>query len=301
MQKFNIDKIKTIKELDNFQKNINEEIANRRKFIENCCTADMLSKKSFGYIKESFESLSPMLFQSDEGKRILRKYMNTIKENHNLSSMYSLHENIRKANKDTDVDFFINQLTNTQWNINQKTLSEDTLTLGRILAEGYMLLGEKAKLSLPNENDTLSEAVNYLVKNKMRKNNIAEYSNVVKVIKENVIKQDNTLKINEDKNIDEITLSLLKEFNTKYSNELSQEEIIALQEISNSQNRESVFEDYKRKCSNKIAESKMKFSDNPMALERINNVIEQVNNKTYSLDTLGQDICGFIELSKIFE
>ena len=50
-------------------------------------------------------------------------------------------------------------------------------------------------------------------------------------------------------------------------------------------------------------ESKKDFEEkgDKSSSERMTAILEQVSNKTYSLENLGNDICGFIELKNIFE
>ena len=106
-----IDKInsfKTIEEVENYRAEINESCDKRAEFIELCSKANELSEKPFGYIKESFESLSPELFKSSVGKSILNRYSKMIRENKNLHALHTIYENIRKANKESDIDFFVN-------------------------------------------------------------------------------------------------------------------------------------------------------------------------------------------------
>ena len=62
-----INTFKTIKEVEAYRQEINEMCDKRTAFITLCEEANSLSEKKFGYIKESFESISPMLFKTNEG------------------------------------------------------------------------------------------------------------------------------------------------------------------------------------------------------------------------------------------
>ena len=97
--------------------------------------------------------------------------------------------------------------------------------------------------------------------------------------------------------------NLIREFNLKYSDKLTIEESNALKEISNSENRESVFNKYKEVCATKITEAKKNFEakGDKASSDRLGVVLEQISSKSYVVDTIGTDICGFIELSNIFE
>lgn len=303
MRTININDFKTIEELENYRKEINEACDKRADFITLCEKADKLSHKPFGYIKDCFEAIAPELFESKEGKKIMSNYSKTIRENKNLSALHNLYENIRKSGKDMDIDFFANNIANTNWNVDKKTLSEDTLKVGRILAEGYLHLGKSAEDLFPSENTVLESAVSYIAENKKTNKNIAEYSNAIKVIKENISSKESEENVFESTDLDALAKNLLQEFNKKYSSELTKEEANALREVSSSENKEDVFNKYKNACQNKLSESKKDFEEkgDKSSSERMTAILEQVSNKTYSLENLGNDICGFIELKSIFE
>ena len=297
-----INTLKTIAEVEEYRRMMNEECDKRAEFISACIKANELSNKPFRYIKESFEAISPELFKTKEGKRIMNKYTNTIKSDKNLSALHSLCENIRKAGSDSDIDFFVNGIASENWGVDKKTVNESCKKLGLVLAEGYILVSSKSNVVLPEENNRLSSAIYYIAENKKSTKNIAEYSNAVKAIRESVESNKTTNKLSEGKSIDEIATSLMDEFNKKYSSQLTNGEIDALKELSENSDREKVFEKYKEACTTKLSEAKKGFENegNDAAIEKISSIMEQISNKTYSVDTVGNDVCGMIKLTNIF-
>lgn len=295
-----INSLKTIAEVEEYRKKINEACDKRSNLIAIYTKANDLSKKDFGTIKESFEAISPELFKTKEGKAVMNKYAKTIKENKNLSALHSIYENIRKANSESDIDFFINSLASENWNVNKKTVDEDCKKLGRILAEGYILIEGNAVL--PSSNTELANAVEFVTENKMTGKNIAEYSKAVKIIRENVEKNEIVENRFKSKDIESLAEQMVEDFNKKYSSTLNEGEIDALKEISNSENREETFEKYKKACMDRLSEAKQNFMDenNSAATEKIESIMEQVSEKKFSVDTVGNDICGMIKLSNIF-
>ena len=298
-----VDKINTfntITEVEEYRKKMNEACDNRANLISVCTKADELSKKDFGTIKESFEAIAPALFNSNEGRAIMNKYTATIKGNKNLSSLHTLYENIRKANPKGDVDFFVNNLASEDWGVDKKTVAEDCKKLGRVLAEGYIYV--KGNAILPKTDDTLAGAVKFISENKKSTKNIAEYSDAIKVIRDRVVNGEERNNVFESRDIDELAKELVEDFNKKYSSELNESEISALKEVSCSNDRESVFNKYKDICINKLSEAKETFDNdkNAAASEKISAIIEQVSNKKYSVESVGNDVCGMIELSNIF-
>lgn len=298
-----VNTLNTIQEVESYRNMINEMCDNRHKFIVLCEEAKELSTKSFGFIKESFEALSPILFKSSEGKKLMNKYTKMIKENKNLSSLHTINENIRKAGSETDIDFFVNSLMVVEWGVNPSTLKEDTKKLGRVLSEAYLLVGEEAKGLIPNENVSLSNAVNFIAESKKGSKNISEYSDAARIIKEHIKSKDAKKNVFESVDLDALAKRLVEDFNVKYSDKLTIEEANALREISSSQDRESVFNKYKEVCKSKITEAKKNFESNgdKASSDRLGVVLEQIASKSYVLDTVGADICSLIELSNIFE
>ena len=300
-----INSFKTIKEVEDYRKQINEDCDNRISFINLVKKANDLSNGTFGYIKECFESISPELFLSKDGKAILNKYTTLVKGNKNLSTMHSVCEAIRKAGKTTDTSFLINKIVESNHsNIDKSKLKEDIKSLGMILAEGYLYIGEKANELLPSENKKLNAAIEYVTENKSSLKNIAEYTTALEIIKENIENKESQVShVFEQKDLNVLTSELIKEFNTKYSDLLDDEEFKALKEIASSKDREGVFNKYKESCVESITNAKNLFDKNgdENSSKRLSSVLEQVSNKKYSLDTIGEDICNLIELSKIFD
>lgn len=298
-----VNTLNTIQEVESYRNMINEMCDNRHKFIVLCEEAKELSTKSFGFIKESFEALSPILFKSSEGKKLMNKYTKMIKENKNLSSLHTINENIRKAGSETDIDFFVNSLMVVEWGVNQSTLKEDTKKLGRVLSEAYLLVGEEAKSLIPNENVSLSNAINFIAESKKGTKNISEYSDAARIIKEHIKSKDAKKNVFESVDLDTLAKKLVEDFNVKYGDKLTIEEANALKEISSSEDRESVFNKYKEVCKSKITEAKKNFESkgDKASSDRLGVVLEQIASKSYVLDTVGADICSLIELSNIFE
>ena len=298
-----VNTLNTIQEVESYRNMINEMCDKRHKFIVLCEEAKELSTKSFGFIKESFEALSPILFKSSEGKKLMNKYTKMIKENKNLSSLHTINENIRKAGSETDIDFFVNSLMVVEWGVNPSTLKEDTKKLGRVLSEAYLLVGEEAKGLIPNENVSLSNAVNFIAESKKGIKNISEYSDAARIIKEHIKSKDAKKNVFESVDLDTLAKKLVEDFNVKYGDKLTIEEANALREISSSEDRESVFNKYKEVCKSKITEAKKNFESkgDKASSDRLGVVLEQIASKSYVLDTVGADICSLIELSNIFE
>ena len=303
MQNKDILSIKTLDELYNYKKKVNEDFDKREKFIKDCMKLNELSNDSFYAIKESFEYIAPKLFKTKEGQNILRKYQQTVSNSSNLSSLYSLYESIRKANKNTDIEFFVNSICNENWIVDKKETQNDLEKLGKILSEGCLMVGEIPEMK--KENKQLVASIKFLVENKKNKKNIAEYSDAVKILKEHILKQEGSLNINESvNNIDNYVETLISNFNSKYSSEdLSSSEMKMIGTILASSKQDELFEEHKNKCISKLNEVKTSFDSNgdKESANKITNIIEQINQKTYNKKNICEDILSFNKLSQIFD
>ena len=297
-----INKIKTIAELEEFRTKINEECDARKQVLTVVSKAMDISKQDFGYLKESFENIAPSLWMSSNGKETIKKYKNTIKENKELLKLHNLYENIRKANKNSDIDFFVNSVVSKDWDINISKLDEGLKKLGAVVAEGYTKVFDKADALLPKKDGKLYSAVKYITENKKSEKNIYEYSEAVKVLREKIESNEEKKSLFESK-ADEKLADSVRLFNEKYENELDEKEKAIVKEMAESNDSKSVFDKYKKLCEDKIKLSKDKFDSegDSKSSKKVSTILEQVSKKEYSKETVYEDVCKLIELSEVFE
>ena len=297
-----INKIKTIAELEEFRTKINEECDARKQVLTVVDKAMDISKQDFGYLKETFENIAPSLWMSSNGKETIKKYKNTIKENKELLKLHNLYENIRKANKNSDIDFFVNSVVSKDWDINISKLDEGLKKLGAVVAEGYTKVFDKADALLPKKDGKLYSAVKYITENKKSEKNIYEYSEAVKVLREKIESNEEKKSLFESK-ADEKLADSVRLFNEKYENELDEKEKTIVKEMAESNDSKSVFDKYKKLCEDKIKLSKDRFDSEGdiESSKKVSTILEQVSKKEYSKESVFEDICKLIELSEVFE
>lgn len=296
---FDLDNIKefnTIDEVESYRKAINEACDNRRDYIKSCLRAMELSGKSFGFLKECFESMSDKLYKSKAGKKLIGQYVSTIKNDKNLSNLYSIYENIRKMNSDSDVDYFINSI-NEVFPIS--SISEEAKKkLGNIVCEAYVMLGESAENAIPTEKKNLDSAIEFIAENKKSISNLADYSQAVKIIRESINGNriiQNSFRQNE---CIENAMKLVSDFNRKYNKDLTNEEFATIQKIVENTDKESLFQEYKGKCLNRLSEAKSKCRVDEV--DQMNQIISKVSDKQYCNETINSDICNLIEITNLF-
>ena len=298
-----INNMKTIEEIDAYQNELNEKFDTRRRVLNLIAEAKELGGKSFGYLKESFENLSSKLFRTDEGKAVMRKYTNVIKENKSLSSLHKLYENIRKAHSGIDFDYFVGTICETNWNVKAKELTEGMEKLAGVVAEGYIVVGEGAGKYLGTENDRLDSAIEFIAENKVGQKNIVKYSEAVKVIREAVEKNGNIAdSFKKETDLDKTIEDLVSKYSKDEYTDEEEKDMLANQ-IARSGDEEAVFIKKKTECVDSLDEAIKKYSDgnHDEELSTLKKIHEQVSAKSYNPETIGPDICNFVEMTKLFD
>ena len=298
-----INNMKSLDELDAYQNELNEMFDTRRRVLNLVSEAREMGGKSFGYLKESFENMSPKLFKSNEGKAVMNKYAKAIKENKSLSSLHKLYENIRKAHSGIDVDYFVGTLCETNWNVKGKELKEGMEKLAGIVAEGYIVVGEGAGKYLGTENVRLDGAIEFIAENKVGQKNIVKYSEAVKVIREAVEKNGNIAdSFKKETDLDKTIEDLVSKYSKDEYTDEEEKDMLANQ-IARSGDEETVFIKKKTECVDSLDDAIKKYSDgnHEEELSTLKKIHEQVSAKSYNPETIGPDICNFVEMSKLFE
>ena len=298
-----INNMKTIEELDAYQNELNEKFDTRRRVLNLIAEAKELGGKSFGYLKESFENLSSKLFRTDEGKAVMRKYTNVIKENKSLSSLHKIYENIRKAHSGIDFDYFVGTICETNWNVKAKELTEGMEKLAGVVAEGYIVVGEGAGKYLGTENDRLDGAIEFIAENRAGQKNIVKYSEAVKVIREAVEKNGNIAdSFKKETDLDKTIEDLVSKYSKDEYTDEEEKDMLANQ-IARSGDEEAVFIKKKTECVDSLDEAIKKYNDgnHDEELSTLKKIHEQVSAKSYNPETIGPDICNFVEMTKLFD
>lgn len=285
----NIDKLMTVESVEEYRKKLNEACDGRVAYLQKINKAAKLAGEGFGCIKENMENISHLLFSTKEGGAILGRYQSTIKGSSALSSMHTLYEGIRKANSASDVTFFINEIASQDWGVKKDELKEGLEKLGEVLGSAYIMLGTEADEFITEGNKKLDEAIEYIATTPKTKKNIAEYSNAVKVIREQV---ENTNTVNESHEYNR----LVREFNEKYEGKLTKEEMDLVNEVRTGKNFEEIFNSYKEKITNALSENK----DN-IPMDKVQSLNEQLSEKKFSEDTFCEDIMNLSEIYRILE
>lgn len=297
-----IAKVDNIDTLNLIKENFDRDYEKRKSYLETVDFAKSMSNKSFGFIKETFENMSSELFKSKDGRGILNMYISCIKENDDLKKMHLLHECVRKADKNIDVNTYLNEAKSMIGTVNRKSYSQATRLLGSVLGEACKKLGKEkseAIMESMNFNEKVDSAIEYVGTHDKTPKNLYQFSesyNSIKgVLQERENKTSEMVSLRSDSDLERS----INEFNEKYGNELDESTQKLVKELSESTDKETVFERYKADCINKVNEKKKLFENqgDKTTSERLEIVVEKLNGKKFNPETINSDVFNFIELT----
>ena len=278
----------TLEELETLKTDFLNECEKREKRIN---VSNLLSEISnFGCAKAMFESMIPSLMSKKEGKKLIKNYVQTIKENKSLKTIYSYYEGLNE-NKTPDT---------------KKTYIVEALTLGKpihyneyvngvgkiidLISESFKILGDDFVLknvSIDNSSKLIGESLVYLSTTKKTVKNLNEYFSHIDNVCDNVIKESK-----ESINLDKTLEDLVSEMHNKESK--------SIDNIFNTDNKKETFNEEKNKCLNMLS-TQIKENSDKEVVARLVEMETKLNNKNYNYDTFTKDMLYMNELQEVLK
>lgn len=294
MTQFDLNKIENLTRL---QAEINNVIESHIKQKEKESLLETIKTLPFSKLKNLFESVSDKLMDSKDGKKILKKYIRTIKESKSLKGLYSLHEAINKTNEVKDSSLFLNEALNI--------VSYDNINYGNDLKKLADVVNEAltfADSSVESINECIntvsevSSSIDYLYTNKKSLNNLNEYvenyTNVSKFINENkYVKNGGEETIDVNTFITEAN-ELTKTLDSEWCKKLF--ENIFLSNISGGSN-EDLFNNYKTSCLSLI-DKNLNECEDIQTRSTFENMKNHLEKKSFIKENFATDIMNLAEL-----
>ena len=258
---------------------------------------DSLSDLSLGGIKNVFEGVTDKLYDTKNGKKLIAKYVKSVRENKSLSDAYATYEIVYGSPNVTNPQLFLNEAISMSSKISKKEYAEGKKKVAEIVKECVNLVGGDAEYihECGHKNDRINESVEYLMLNKKNFSNLPTYVNKFDIVCE-ALKNGMKNAVEEQEKPKE----LVKKLNEEISG-LSDWETEAIKEISLALLSESdlsaVFDAYKNNCIEKLDEA----IESATLKEEISNfesMKNQLSEKEYKKETVYEDIFTLAELSK---
>lgn len=279
-----------------FNRLVNEQIETHKynDVLENINTLGL------GKIRNLYESISDTMLESDNGVKVMRKYVKTIKENKDLKKVFSFYNFIDNLDVDSDSRWtYITEGLKYLDGIDKRNYKKGVKELGNIVSEGVKIsnISRSVIEDCINNTNNVYESVDFLVLEKPTLKNINE-----QVIAKNSILNFLDSKIvvlKESYDSDKTNKELISEINDEISeiNESWMKELIEDITLNNLANKDNkiLFENYKNDCL-MIIENIINNNDEIEDKSKMFSLKEKLGVKEYNADSFNNDIINLAEL-----
>ena len=249
--------------------------------------------RNFGIIYNVFEQNIENLWNTKEGKKIVKECYNLIKSNKVLNEQFKIYDMFEKAQNVENVKDFVNEASNIIKKFDKKLVMENNEKLIKFIRNKKL----DEYVDIPEETENLYEAIEYLVLHKKTYDNVNDFVKAQNVITEHIIK-------NQKNNIVENKLTSvefedkIEEAEKEINENINQEEKTLLDRFltTKNQNKKEVFENYKRKTLRKIREMIENSEDSDKS--QWNKIYENVSSKNFS-ENMSENITNCAEMMEI--
>lgn len=285
------------KDLLRLKESLNTIIENKINAASTKACCERVSSLSFGELKNIFESICDKLYETENGKRLIAKYVKTIRENKNIRTEYSIYEALRKPSYITNPSTYVYEAIKISEGINGKALKEESDKIRQIVKQciSEAALVEKDFDRIIEENKIFNDSFNTIINTKKNAHNLASIVNCFESIKEHVSSTAPKEPILETKEsvkdlVKKLTESLSSE--NYWENKVTKDIVLGL--LGNN-NKSEIFETYKSSCITKI-DSILKNDNTLENKSQLSNMKTQLEGKEYCEDTLMEDLLKLAEL-----
>ena len=258
-----------------------------------------LSDLTLGGIINVFEGITDKLYEAKGGKKLIAKYVKTIRESKALSNAYSTYEIIYKAPNVTNSQLFLSEAISMSKCADKKAYNEAKAKLASVVSECVKLVGTSSEDISANahKNDTINEAVEYLLLNEKKHSNLSEYVNKFDFVKTALEEGMRPLSENkENLTGKELIENLNEEFSGLKDYEKETLKDITLALLSES-DFSQLFESYKNKCVEKLDEY-IENTDSFETRSHFEQMKSQLLGKEFKQESIYEDLFTLAELSK---
>lgn len=281
-----------------FQSVLNETFEKKIYESERNNILNGIGKRNIHSIANLFEGISDKLFASDQGKKLIRKYVKAINENSDIKKAYQFR-NAMMNPATNDVDTYLNEAISIS-SINKKSYDEGREKLGQILREMVDLADiENVKiLLLLSENEDLGNAEEYIISNKKNFKNLSEYVFNRAIVREFV--ETNRKPVNDGAEEQRTSAELIGELNEALKSLEGWQRDAMVRVTENRLARigeDKLFEEFKNECL-KTMEEKIEESDDTGEISKLTVMKSQLSERKYDKNNFMNDIMNLAELKQ---
>ena len=249
--------------------------------------------RNFGIIYNVFEQNIENLWDTKEGKKIVKECYNLIKSNKVLNEQFKIYDMFEKAQNVDDVKDFVNEASNIIKTFDKNIVKENNEKLIKFIRDKKL----DEYVDIPEETENLYEAIEYIVLNKKTYNNVNDFVKAQNVITEHISKNQKN-HIVENKLTSTEFENKIEEVENEINEKINQDEKTLLDSFltTKKRNKKEVFENYKRKTLRKIKEMIESSEDSDKV--QWNEIYENVSSKNFS-ESMSENITNCAEMIEI--
>lgn len=249
--------------------------------------------RNFGIIYNVFEQNIENLWDTKEGKKIIKECYNLIKSNKVLNEQFKIYDMFEKAQNVDDVKDFVNEASNIVKTLDKKIVMENNEKLIKFIRDKKL----DEYVDIPEETENLYEAIEYIVLNKKTYDNVNDFVKAQNVITEHITKNQKN-NIVENKITSAEFENKIEEIENEINEKINQEEKTLLDGFLTDRkpNKKEVFENYKKKTLRKIKEMIENSEDSDKA--QWDKIYENVSSKNFS-ENMSENITNCAEMMEI--
>lgn len=249
--------------------------------------------RNFGIIYNVFEQNIENLWDTKDGKKIVKECYNLIKSNKVLNEQFKIYDMFEKAQNVDDVKDFVNEASNIVKTFDKNIVKENNEKLIKFIRDKKL----DEYVDIPEETENLYEAIEYIVLNKKTYDNVNDFVKAQNVITEHIIKNQKN-NIVENKITSAEFENKIEEIENEINEKINQEEKTLLDRFltTKKQNKKEVFENYKKKTLRKIKEMIENSEDSDKA--QWDKIYENVSSKNFS-ESMSENITNCAEMMEI--
>jgi len=249
--------------------------------------------RNFGIIYNVFEQNIADVYQDKDKKMIIKEGFNLIKNNSILNEQFKIYDMFEKIDNVENAKEFVNEAVSLIKHFDKQEVKENNEKLIKFIKKNKL----DEYVEIPEETENLYEAIEYIILNEKKLDNINDFIKAQNVIVEHIQNDKKTINENEEKMTFEDFKNNLEKQEEELNENINEDEKKLLDMFVNPKtNKKAVFENYKKQTLEKINDM-LQTSENEDK-ESWNKIYESVNSKTYS-DKMTQNIINCAEMLEI--
>ena len=244
---------------------------------------------NFGKIYNIFEETCEKLFETEEGKKCVGKFVNTIKNNNVLNEQFKVYDALENNTSKCNTEAIVNEVCSTASTFTKKEISEANRLLLKLLREAKV----DESPALDATNDLFYESIETILLTPKTVTNAA----IIAEAKQNIVKH---LSENNEQNSDDInTMStdMMSELAERHADELNDDEMEFVTIMTDKDtDKEKVFNETKNRLIWKLNEALVSGKGDT---NKIKILSEKIKSKNFDEKTAVVDIAEMVEAMNI--